>query len=35
MILEQTNDQSQINQVNPVVAGYLGQGQLAGFDAAP
>ncbi len=29
MILQQTTDQAQINQVNPVVAGYLGQGQLA------
>jgi uncharacterized protein YegL len=29
MILQQTTDQSLINQVNPVVAGYLGQGQLA------
>lgn len=28
-ILEQTNDASQYNKVNPVVAGYLGQGQLA------
>lgn len=29
MILQQTMDESMINQVNPVVAGYLGQGQLA------
>jgi uncharacterized protein YegL len=29
IILEQTTDPAQINQVNPVVAGYLGQGQLA------
>lgn len=28
VILEQTHDLSQINQVNAVVAGYLGQGQL-------
>jgi uncharacterized protein YegL len=28
-ILEQTNDAAQYNKVNPVVAGYLGQGQLA------
>lgn len=28
-ILEQTNDPSLYSQVNPVVAGYLGQGQLA------
>ncbi len=29
VILQQTMDQNLINQVNPVVAGYLGQGQLA------
>ncbi len=29
MILEQTHDAGLYNQVNPVVAGYLGQGQLA------
>ncbi len=29
VILQQTNDQTLISQVNPVVAGYLGQGQLA------
>ncbi len=34
MILQQTNDQSQVNQVNPVVAGYLGQGQLAASTQA-
>ncbi|MEO8395025.1 MAG: vWA domain-containing protein, partial [Chloroflexota bacterium] len=34
MILQQTNDASQINQVHPVVAGYLGQGQLAASTQA-
>ena len=34
LILQQTNDSSQINQVNPVVAGYLGQGQLAASTQA-
>ncbi len=34
MILQQTNDAAQINQVNPVVAGYLGQGQLAASTRA-
>ncbi|HVU12780.1 MAG TPA: vWA domain-containing protein [Phototrophicaceae bacterium] len=34
MILQQTNDQAQINQVNPIVAGYLGQGQLAASTQA-
>lgn len=29
MILEQTHDAAQFQQVNPVVAGYLGQGELA------
>ncbi len=29
MILEQTNDTSKNQAVNPVVAGYLGQGELA------
>jgi uncharacterized protein YegL len=29
MILQQTTDSSLYNQVNPVIAGYLGQGQLA------
>jgi uncharacterized protein YegL len=28
IILQQSNDQSLVSQVNPVVAGYLGQGQL-------
>jgi hypothetical protein len=32
MILQQTNDTSLTSQVNPVVAGYLGQGQI---DASP
>ena len=34
IILQQTNDPAQINQVNPVVAGYLGQGQLAASTQA-
>lgn len=34
MILQQTNDTSLTNQVNPVVAGYLGQGQLAASTRA-
>ncbi|MFN8531513.1 MAG: vWA domain-containing protein [Anaerolineae bacterium] len=34
MILQQTNDNLLINQVNPVVAGYLGQGQLAAATRA-
>ncbi len=34
MILQQTNDPSQVNQVNPIVAGYLGQGQLAASTRA-
>lgn len=34
MILQQTNDNSLTNQVNPVVAGYLGQGQLAASTRA-
>lgn len=34
MILQQTNDSSLYNQVNPVVAGYLGQGQLAASTRA-
>ena len=34
MILEQTNDSALYNQVNPVVAGYLGQGQLANSTRA-
>jgi uncharacterized protein YegL len=29
IILEQTNDDALYNQVNPIVAGYLGQGELA------
>jgi uncharacterized protein YegL len=29
MILQQTNNPTEYNQVHPVVAGYLGQGQLA------
>jgi len=34
MILQQTNDAAQVNQVNPIVAGYLGQGQLAASTQA-
>jgi hypothetical protein len=34
MILEQSNDPAQVNQVNPIVAGYLGQGQLAASTRA-
>ncbi len=34
MILEQTHDNAQSNQVNAVVAGYLGQGQLAASTRA-
>jgi len=34
VILQQTTDTSLINQVNPVVAGYLGQGQLAASTRA-
>lgn len=34
MILEQTHDAAAINQVNAVVAGYLGQGQLAASTRA-
>jgi hypothetical protein len=34
MILQQTNDGTLYNQVNPVVAGYLGQGQLAASTRA-
>jgi hypothetical protein len=34
MILQQTNDSALHNQVNPVVAGYLGQGQLAASTRA-
>jgi uncharacterized protein YegL len=34
IILEQTNDSGQYNQVNPVVSGYLGQGQLAASTRA-
>jgi uncharacterized protein YegL len=34
MILEQTNDSAKYNQVNPVVSGYLGQGQLAASTRA-
>jgi uncharacterized protein YegL len=34
MILQQTNDASLYNQVHPVVAGYLGQGQLAASTRA-
>ncbi|MDX2159992.1 MAG: vWA domain-containing protein [bacterium] len=34
MILQQTHDPAQFNQVNPVVAGYLGQGQLAASTRA-
>jgi uncharacterized protein YegL len=34
MILEQTNDPTLYNQVHPVVAGYLGQGQLANSTRA-
>lgn len=34
MILEQTHDTSQSSQVNAVVAGYLGQGQLAASTRA-
>lgn len=34
IILQQTNDAAQYNQVNPVVAGYLGQGQLAASTQA-
>jgi uncharacterized protein YegL len=34
MILQQTNDDALYNQVNPVVAGYLGQGQLAASTRA-
>jgi uncharacterized protein YegL len=29
IILEQTHDEAMYNQVNPIVAGYLGQGELA------
>ncbi|MBK8030580.1 MAG: hypothetical protein IPK17_13980 [Chloroflexi bacterium] len=32
MILEQTHETEKSNQVNAVVAGYLGQGQLGGLD---
>ena len=34
VILQQTTDTSLINQVNPVVAGYLGHGQLAASTRA-
>lgn len=34
MILQQTNDNALTSQVNPVVAGYLGQGQLAASTRA-
>lgn len=34
IILEQTHDVNQYQQVNPVVAGYLGQGQLAASTKA-
>jgi hypothetical protein len=34
MILQQTHDAAQINQVNPIVSGYLGQGQLAASTRA-
>lgn len=34
MILQQTNDGTLYNQVHPVVAGYLGQGQLAASTRA-
>jgi uncharacterized protein YegL len=34
IILEQTNDAALYNQVHPVVAGYLGQGQLASSTRA-
>ncbi len=34
IILEQTHDANQFNAVNPVVAGYLGQGQLAASTQA-
>jgi hypothetical protein len=34
IILEQTNDSVKYNQVNPVVSGYLGQGQLAASTRA-
>jgi uncharacterized protein YegL len=34
IILQQTNDTSLTNQVDPVVAGYLGQGQLAASTKA-
>lgn len=34
IILEQTHDNAQVRQVNPVVAGYLGQGQLAASTRA-
>jgi uncharacterized protein YegL len=34
LILQQTTDANLINQVNPVVAGYLGQGQLAASTRA-
>ncbi len=34
MILQQTNDAALTSQVNPVVAGYLGQGQLAASTRA-
>lgn len=34
IILQQTNDAALFNQINPVVAGYLGQGQLAASTRA-
>lgn len=34
MILQQTLDSTQVNQVNPVVAGYLNQGELAASTQA-
>lgn len=34
IILQQTHDTALINQLNPVVAGYLGQGQLAASTRA-
>lgn len=34
LILQQTNDNALTSQVNPVVAGYLGQGQLAASTRA-
>jgi hypothetical protein len=34
IILEQTHDESMYNQINPVVAGYLGQGELASATRA-